>query len=82
MRIQLAGAESCGANAGFFHTDSRLLWKAITTLETGVPPNHEHRADFGPGADWAMRIQGPAMIEVDMTVIGAHPPYFPYSAAR
>lgn len=42
----------------------------------------ERAADFGPGADWAMRIQGPAMIEVDMTVIGAHPPYFPYGAAR
>jgi acetolactate synthase-1/2/3 large subunit len=39
----------------------------------------ERAADFGVSAQWAMQIQGPAMIEVDMTVIGAHPPYFPYS---
>jgi acetolactate synthase I/II/III large subunit len=42
----------------------------------------EQVADFGPSADWGMRITGPAMIEVDMTVIGAHPPYFPYSVSH
>jgi acetolactate synthase-1/2/3 large subunit len=36
--------------------------------------------DFGAIAAQAMQIDGPAMIEVDMSIIGAHPPYFPYSA--
>jgi acetolactate synthase-1/2/3 large subunit len=37
-------------------------------------------ADFGATAAQALQTDGPAMIEVDMSVIGAHPPYFPYSA--
>jgi acetolactate synthase I/II/III large subunit len=40
----------------------------------------DRAADFGASAAWGMQIQGPAMLEVDMTLIGAHPPYFPYSA--
>jgi acetolactate synthase I/II/III large subunit len=41
----------------------------------------DRAADFGASAAWALQIDGPAMIEVDMGLIGAHPPYFPYSAA-
>jgi acetolactate synthase I/II/III large subunit len=40
----------------------------------------DRAADFGASAAWALQVDGPAMIEVDMSLIGAHPPYFPYSA--
>ena len=35
---------------------------------------------FGEMVAQAMKIAGPSLVEVDMQVIGAHPPYFPYSA--
>lgn len=35
---------------------------------------------FGEVAAYAMGMTGPVLLEVDMNVIGAHPPYFPYSA--
>ena len=34
---------------------------------------------FGEMVTQAMKIEGPSLVEVDMHVIGAHPPYFPYS---
>jgi acetolactate synthase I/II/III large subunit len=47
----------------------------------GLPFRKVERAeDFGVTAARAMEINGPAMIEVDMSLVGAHPPYFPYSA--
>ncbi|MEM7422767.1 MAG: thiamine pyrophosphate-binding protein [Pseudomonadota bacterium] len=33
---------------------------------------------FGPTVAQAVSLDGPSLVEVDMTVIGAHPPYFPY----
>jgi acetolactate synthase I/II/III large subunit len=46
----------------------------------GLPFRKVERAeDFGVSAARAIEINGPAMIEVDMSLIGAHPPYFPYS---
>ena len=36
-------------------------------------------ADFRVAVARALEINGPAMVEVDMNLIGAHPPYFPYS---
>jgi len=33
---------------------------------------------FGPTVAEACARRGPVMVEVDMTAIGAHPPYFPY----
>ncbi len=35
---------------------------------------------FGEAVARALRIDGPSLVEVDMHAIGAHPPYFPYSA--
>ena len=40
----------------------------------------DRKEDFAAATGKAMSVQGPAMIEVDMNIIGAHPPYFPYSA--
>jgi acetolactate synthase-1/2/3 large subunit len=37
-------------------------------------------AAFGDAVAQAMQVEGPSLVEVDMHVIGAHPPYFPYSA--
>lgn len=34
--------------------------------------------EFGPAVAGAVAEDGPGMVEVDMTAIGAHPPYFPY----
>lgn len=34
--------------------------------------------DFGPAIAEAIAGDGPGMVEVDMTAIGPHPPYFPY----
>ncbi|MBN8939808.1 MAG: thiamine pyrophosphate-binding protein [Rhizobiales bacterium] len=34
--------------------------------------------DFGARAAEAIAVRGPALVEVDMTAIGDHPPYFPY----
>jgi acetolactate synthase-1/2/3 large subunit len=36
--------------------------------------------EFGALAAQGLEVAGPAIIEVDMKLIGAHPPYFPYSA--
>jgi acetolactate synthase-1/2/3 large subunit len=36
-------------------------------------------ADFRVAVAQAMEINGPAMVEVDMNLVGMHPPYFPYS---
>lgn len=33
---------------------------------------------FGPTVAEAISVDGPNMVEVDMTAIGPHPPYFPY----
>jgi acetolactate synthase-1/2/3 large subunit len=33
---------------------------------------------FGPAVAEAMAVAGPALVEVDMTAIGDHPPYYPY----
>lgn len=33
---------------------------------------------FGAAAAEAIAVDGPALVEVDMTAIGPHPPYFPY----
>jgi len=47
----------------------------------GIPFWKVDRAeDFGTTAAYAMAVEGPAMIEVDMSLIGEPPPYFPYSA--
>jgi len=35
-------------------------------------------AAFGATVSEALAVQGPALVEVDMTAIGDHPPYFPY----
>lgn len=35
-------------------------------------------AEFGPTVAEAIAVAGPVMVEVDMTAIGPHPPYFPY----
>jgi acetolactate synthase-1/2/3 large subunit len=40
----------------------------------------EKPEEFGALAARALRVVGPAMVEVDMNLIGPHPPYFPYSA--
>jgi acetolactate synthase I/II/III large subunit len=49
----------------------------------GLPFRKVARAtDFKEAAASALQIEGPALIEVDMSVIGAHPPYFPYSTLR
>jgi acetolactate synthase-1/2/3 large subunit len=40
----------------------------------------EKREEFGALAGQALEVAGPAIIEVDMKLIGPHPPYFPYSA--
>jgi acetolactate synthase I/II/III large subunit len=40
----------------------------------------EDAASFAAVAAEALAVLGPAMIEVDMNAVGAHPPYFPYSA--
>lgn len=34
--------------------------------------------DFGKAVAEAITMQGPTMVEIDMTTIGEHPPYFPY----
>jgi len=34
--------------------------------------------DFGPCIAEAIAVTGPTLVEVDMNVIGHHPPYFPY----
>jgi acetolactate synthase-1/2/3 large subunit len=39
----------------------------------------ERREEFGAMAAQALAVEGPSIIEVDMNLIGAHPPYFPYS---
>lgn len=33
---------------------------------------------FGPAVAEAVAVTGPTLVEVDMTAIGAHPPYYPY----
>jgi hypothetical protein len=40
----------------------------------------ERREEFGAVAAQALAVAGPSILEVDMSLIGAHPPYFPYSA--
>jgi acetolactate synthase-1/2/3 large subunit len=40
----------------------------------------EKREEFGTLAAQALEVAGPAIVEVDMNLIGPHPPYFPYSA--
>jgi acetolactate synthase-1/2/3 large subunit len=48
---------------------------------TGIPFwRVEKREEFGALAAQALEVAGPAMVEVDMNLIGPHPPYFPYSA--
>jgi len=37
--------------------------------------------DLGSVMAQAIAVTGPTLVEVDMTVIGAHPPYFPYGPA-
>ena len=45
----------------------------------GLPFARVSDADaFGSTVATALEKPGPAMIEIDMTAIGAHPPYFPY----
>lgn len=34
--------------------------------------------DFGATVKQALAVNGPTMVEVDMTVIGEHPPYYPF----
>ncbi len=34
--------------------------------------------EFGPQVAKAIAVNGPSLVEVDMTAIGDHPPYFPY----
>jgi hypothetical protein len=45
----------------------------------GIPFQRVCKADgFGAAVDAAIRVAGPALVEVDMAAIGEHPPYFPY----
>jgi acetolactate synthase-1/2/3 large subunit len=34
--------------------------------------------DFGATVAEAMKVKGPSMVEIDMTAIGDHPPYYPF----
>ncbi|MCO5089754.1 thiamine pyrophosphate-binding protein [Bosea sp. (in: a-proteobacteria)] len=36
------------------------------------------KEEFGPAAAAAIATKGPTLVEVDMTAIGDHPPYYPY----
>ena len=38
----------------------------------------ERAEDFGSRVGAALAVRGPTLVEVDMTAIGDHPPYFPY----
>ena len=66
---------------GARRTQETLVMPDLAALAAmaGMPFRRVSAPDaFGTALAEAVAVQGPSLVEVDMTAIGPHPPYFPY----